>query len=189
MKRNVIIYGYILIQLIFTSLLVAVEKEKVYGLIDLVRSSEFIVRGKVIRIETYENEPGRVRSNVYFRIRTCYKGNLTEGQEIVLKMYGGTIGESTFFTIDDAQFENNQESILFLNRALLKDQIKYRFYVTDFKLGKFNIINESGTEFILRDKYASESLEITQNNKTQIISNRNKITVQDFINYLNSFIK
>lgn len=34
MKRNIIIYGYILIQLIFTSLLVADDKEKVYGLMD-----------------------------------------------------------------------------------------------------------------------------------------------------------
>lgn len=188
MKRNIIIYGYILIQLIFTSLLVADDKEKVYGLMDLVKSSEFIVRGKVIRIETYEMEPGRRYSDVYFKIIKSYKGKSIEGSDIVLTVFGGIIGESRIFSLIDPQFEDNQQSILFLRRFLPKDQIKYRYYITGLAEGKFNIINENDQEFLLRDRYISTGIKVLNNNMVNEISNSKKILLDDFIKNLISSI-
>jgi hypothetical protein len=188
MKRNIIIYGYILIHLLFTSLLAADEKEKVYGLMDLVKSSEFIVRGKVIRIETYEKEPGRRYSDVYFQIIKSYKGKSIEGSDIVLTVFGGIIGESKVFTLIDPQFEDGQQSILFLRRFLPKDQMKYRYYITGLAEGKFNIVNENGQEFLLRDKYMSTRLKVLNNNRVNEISNSQKILLDDFISNLNNSI-
>ena len=65
MKRNFMLFGYVLIHFLTISLLAGDDKEKVLGLRDLATLSDFIVRGKVVRIETYENQPGRRYSNIY----------------------------------------------------------------------------------------------------------------------------
>ena len=182
------LFGYVLIHFLTISLLAGDDKEKVLGLRDLATLSDFIVRGKVVHIETYENQPGRRYSNIYFHITTCYKNKSLEGQDIVLTIFGGTIGRSTVITTVYPQFNENQESILFLKRYLPKDQIKYQFYVIGLTQGKFNIIKENGQEFLLRDKFAGMEIKILTNNVVSELSNNSKIPLNDFLGNLNNFI-
>lgn len=182
------LFCYVLIHFLTISLFAGDDKERVFGLRDLATLSDFIVRGKVVRIETYENQHGRRYSDVYFHIITCYKNKSLEGQDIVLTIFGGTIGRSTVITTVHPQFNENQESILFLKRYLPKDQIKYQFYVIGLAQGKFNIINEDGQQFLLRDRFAGSGLKILRNNVVSELSNNSKIPVNDFLGNLNNFI-
>ncbi len=188
MKRNFMLFGYVLIHFFTISLLAGDDKERVYGLRDLAALSDFIVKGKVVRIETYENQTGRRYSDVYFHITACYKNNSIEGQNIVLTIFGGTIGRSVVMTTVHPQFKENQESILFLKRYLPKDQMKYQFYVIGLAQGKFNIIKENGQEFLLRDRFASAGLKILRNNVVSELSNSSKIPLSDFLGNLYSFV-
>jgi hypothetical protein len=171
----------IILLLLLNSILFS--QRKVYTFDDLVNSSNLIVRGKVNAVYTYEIRKGVLLSDINFRVTKVYKGNEKISSDLIFQVFGGTKNGITTTIIEDAQFELNEESILFLKDNNQRNSIQ-KYFIIGLSQGKFNILFEKGTEVITRDKYESNRLSFFQDNLEKIVTNKISIRLTEFENYI-----
>lgn len=159
------------------------SQRKVYTFDNLVNSSNLIVRGKVNAVHTYEIRKGLLLSDITFRITNVYKSNEKISSDFIFKIIGGTKNGITTTIIENPQFEQNQESILFLKDNNLKSGDQ-KYFIIGLSQGKFNILLEKGAEVITRDKYESNKLSFFQDNLEKFVTNKNSIRLTEFANYI-----
>jgi hypothetical protein len=133
-----------------------------YSFADLVKRADLVVRGKVIKCESYWGSlPWDINSRIIFtkttiQITECFKGE-TGKNEIVIETQGGEIGDVGLKVEDMPRFEPNEDVILFL----YPQDSKGIRTVVNFDNGKYTLQqgkvvqnNETVSQFISKIKQA-----------------------------------
>lgn len=150
----------------------------------LASQSDLIIRGTVTGCTSSFKEKGRIYSNIKFKVKDHYKGQINKGEEIDFTFLGGTVGNITMFSPEYPQFHLNEESVLFLKK---NPSSKNSYYVNELREGKFNIYSDTnGDQMIIRDQFEENELEFSLNNKVLRLSNKKSVPLSSFINYLKS---
>jgi hypothetical protein len=174
----------VFIFLFVTIKFMAISGNKDFSLLELIKTSDLIVKGKVVSINSYEKTKGCIYSDISFLITTVYKGKSIENTEILLTFIGGTIGNITQYASEHPIFSKNEESILFL-----KEFTEFKKYgIVGLSLGKFNIETDNASTFVLRDKSVNNEMIFSVLNNTRVLSNKKQVNFQEFIQYIQNNI-
>ncbi len=178
-----------IISLLFISVISAVQDEKYYSFVELVNNSDLIVRGKVLSINSYEKEKGRIYSDIKFRVTKTYKGQFVENRDVSFTFLGGTIGDITTTVLEYPHFIKDQESILFLKVDSSVGSNQNRYRITGASQGKFNIYNsDKNKPVVVRDRFAANDIKINKGTSELYLSNVNSIPLTDFVSYLENYL-
>ena len=186
MYKSKIKNGSVIFFLFYVTIIQAFTGEKYYNIIELINKSDVIARGKVVSINSYEKERGRIYSDILFSVTEIYKGNVVN-IEIHLTTLGGTLGGITTFSPDLPCFVKDQESILFLKQNSTN---KNKYFILGLPQGKFNLYSSSNNKLmIVRDRFMNQELQISSVNKEICISSEKPMSFDEFVIYIKAYIK
>lgn len=114
---------------------------------DLIVGARAIVRGRVLAVaSSLDQQKDRIFTYVTLRVQEVFKGEITS-RRIVLKEFGGTVGDRTDFLFGNPQFKVGEKVLVYLDTWA-----DGSFRTHELFLGKFNIIRDaaSGKEFAVR---------------------------------------
>lgn len=84
----------------------------------LTKSAQLVVRGTVTRVESHWSDDGKaIFSKAYIFVTDVIHGD-DPTQEIVVEYEGGEIGDIGYRVSDSAQFEEGEDTLLFLQDAV-----------------------------------------------------------------------
>lgn len=88
---------------------------------ELTKASEVIVKGKVVKTESYWSEDGdTIFTKAYIRIQTVIKGKVV-GKKIMTEYEGGVVGDEFVYVSDMPELKKGEKVILFLKSKKTKD--------------------------------------------------------------------
>jgi hypothetical protein len=114
---------------------------------ELVRSNDTIVVGEVLDAESYWNSDGSfILTDVVVKTHELVKGDLSKGgEEIVVTLMGGTVGETTTLIVAGATLVPGRSYVLFLNPEDLPGA-EQALTVRDHCQGAFDLLAGKGGE-------------------------------------------
>jgi hypothetical protein len=114
---------------------------------EFTKTTNVIVRGVTtgIHAENVANSNGEkmIYTFANLAIKDVIKGSIT-GSSIRIRRPGGTLDEMTLEIPSSVEFKEGEEGVFFLS----DEQDDHSYEVTGMELGKFNIVNQGGTEIL-----------------------------------------
>jgi hypothetical protein len=143
-SRFIVLAGGIVLAIcVFT-----VEATTVLPLTDrhLVARSQNIIEGTVTKLTSKWNV-GRtqIHTVIEVTVRRALKGDLQPGQQISLRMLGGTVGDTTLLVVDAPLFRANEHLLLFLTPDF-ENQLSP---IVGFDQGKFSVTADPVTRKLM----------------------------------------
>ena len=109
----------------------------------LTQDASLVVVGKIVSQAAYW-EDGNIYTDVTVAIDQCYKGS-PEGKTLVVKNYGGTVGETSQVVAGAPEFVPGDEVVLFLISW------KGEYWIHSIALGEFAIVIDAGERYAVND--------------------------------------
>jgi len=145
---------------------------------DLARTADGVVLANCVKSEArIDEDTGLIFTYTTFKVDERLKGEY--GDEIVLRIVGGTVGEKTVSSPYLPKFTANEDVILMLG----PDNTKGYPVLKSISRGILRIeTDESGAKYIATPV---DGLEIINSKTNQRVVNGNKVNLDDFINSIN----
>lgn len=125
---------------------------------DMIIGARAIITGKVLKIESAIDErENRIYTYITVRVTEVIKGQITESK-IVLKEFGGIVGDRVSVVYGNPQFTRGEKVLLYLGTHSDGSLRTYQLF-----LGKFSIVTDdaTGKRFAVRDS-GGESVTILE---------------------------
>ncbi len=111
----------------------------------LVSSSDAIIQGEVLRVESDWDPTGRVIvSHAVIRVEDQVKGR--SARTVRVQTFGGTVGEYTVEASGFPRFVQGERVLLFINS---REAIDHSIRVTGYQQGHFRIAKRGGVEMAI----------------------------------------
>ncbi len=148
----------------------------------LTEDAALIVIGKV-ESQTAQWENGNIFTHVTLEVKQCLKGKLPN-KFVVVKNYGGTIGETSQIVSGAPEFAPGKEVMLFL--VAWRDE----YYIHSIALGEFTLIQENNRRYAINDlSHVTLVDPVTHQKISEPEKKRTKVELEAFIQQVRDFVR